>query len=261
MNPAHRKLVTACAAALLSASALPFMDSPAHAQVGKAQRIVGAAVNLQQPNTLTEDEQAAGWKLLFDGKTTNGWRNYKGKGVKPAWVVEDGALKLTGKGGGDIMTEEQFDSFEFSIDYNITPKGNSGLIYHVIEHPKYGAPYIAPEIQIQDNAGGDPQKAGWLYQLYKPANDPATGKPIDATKPPGEWNTLRIVITPQKCEHYMNGVKYVEYVKGSKDWDERVKQSKFVKNEGWGKQTKGHIALQDHGNVVAFRNIKVRPIK
>lgn len=106
---------------------------------------------------------------------------------------------------------------------------------------------------IQDNVDGhDPQKAGWLYQLYKPDTD--------ATKPAGEWNELRIRITPEKRETFMNGVKYYEFVKGSADWNERVAKSKFDAMPLFGKATKGHICLQDHGNPVSFRSIKVRPL-
>lgn len=213
-------------------------------------------------NELTAAEKDAGWKLLFDGKSADQFRNYGKTDLNPMWKVADGELTLTGKGGGDIVTKEQYDAFELTLDYKISKGGNSGLMYHVKETDK--APYFTgPEVQIQDNVDGkDPQKAGWLYQLY-----PAM---TDATKPAGEWNTLRIVITPEKCEQYMNGVKYCEYVKGSKDWDEKVAKSKFAKWEGkdkatgemvgFGKPTKGYICLQDHGNVVSFRNIKIRPI-
>ena len=211
-------------------------------------------------NTLSAAERAAGWKLLFDGKSTEGWRNYKKQTVNPGWKIVDGALTRAEKGAGDIITAEQYDSFELVIDYKIAPGGNSGIMYHVTEEGGT-AWQTGPEIQILDNAAGkDPQRAGWLYQMYQPAIDPKTGKPIDATKPAGEWNTLRIVITPEKCEHFMNGVKYVEYVKGSDDWNQRVAKSKFGKMPQFGKATKGHICLQDHGNEVAFRNIKIRPI-
>jgi hypothetical protein len=214
-------------------------------------------------NELTSAEKEVGWVNLFDGKSADNFRNYNKADLNPLWKVADGELTLTGKGGGDIVTKEQYGAFELTLDYKISKGGNSGLMYHVKETDK--APYYTgPEVQIQDNVDGkDPQKAGWLYQLY-----PAM---TDATKPAGEWNTLRILITPEKCEQYMNGVKYCEYVKGSKDWDEKVAKSKFAKWEakdkatgemvGFGKATKGYICLQDHGNVVSFRNIKIRPIK
>lgn len=202
------------------------------------------------PNTLTEAEKAAGWKLLFDGQTTNGWRNYKKDTVGPGWKVVDGALVRADKEAGDIITKDQYGAFELSLQYNISPGGNSGIMYHATEEGN--TPWqTGPEIQIQDNtAGHDPQKAGWLYQLYS--------SEVDATRPAGQWNTLRILITPEKCEHCMNGVKYFEYVKGSKDWDERVAKSKFSKFSAFGKATRGHIALQDHGNLVSYRNIKIR---
>ena len=205
------------------------------------------------PNTLTDEEKSAGWKLLFDGKPTAGWRNYKKTDVGPGWKVENGALVRSGQGAGDIITTDKFGAFEFMVDYNISKEGNSGLMFHVTEEG--GAPWHSgPEIQIQDNKDGhDPQLSGWLYQLYKPE--------IDATKPAGEWNQLRILITPEKCATWMNGKLYYEYVKGSKDWDEKVAKSKFAKMAGFGKATSGHICLQDHGNLVSFRNIKVRPIK
>ncbi|MFO1045044.1 MAG: DUF1080 domain-containing protein [Planctomycetaceae bacterium] len=203
-------------------------------------------------NTLTDAEKAAGWKLLFDGKTTEGWKNYKKDTLGKGWKVQDGALVRAEGGAGDIVTVGQYDAFEFTVDYNISKGGNSGLMYHVTEVAD--APWqTGPEIQIQDNKDGhDPQKAGWLYQLYPSEKD--------ATKPVGEWNTLRILITPEKCEQYMNGVKYCEYVKGSDDWNERVAKSKFGKMPHFGKPTTGYICLQDHGNLVSFRNIKIRPI-
>jgi hypothetical protein len=127
-------------------------------------------------------------------------------------------------------------------------------MFHVTDEG--GTPWqTGPEIQIQDNKDGhDPQKAGWLYQLYKPEGE------ADATKPAGEWNELRVLISPEKSSVWMNGKKYYDFVKGSKDWDERVAKSKFASMPHFGKPTSGMISLQDHGNEVAFRNIKVRVI-
>ncbi len=205
-------------------------------------------------NQLTSEEKEAGWTLLFDGKTTEHFRNYKKEGVAPKWIVKDGMLTLTAKGGGDIITKKEYEAFEFTVDYKLSKAGNSGLMIHVKETEK--KPWqTGPEVQIQDNVDGhDPQKAGWLYQLYKPAPG------VDATKPAGEWNTLKILITPEKCVHWMNGTKYVEYVKGSAEWDKKVAASKFAPFKNFGKATKGHLCLQDHGDVVSFRNIKVREV-
>jgi hypothetical protein len=206
-------------------------------------------------NTLTAEEQAAGWKLLFDGKSTAGWRNYKKTGIGPGWKIENGALTRAERGAGDIITQDKYAAFEFSVEYNISKEGNSGLMYHVTEEG--GSPWhTGPEIQIQDNKDGhDPQKSGWLYQLYRPEGD------LDAAKPAGEWNQLRILITPEKCATWMNGKLYYEYVKGSPDWDQRVAKSKFAQQANFGKPKSGHICLQDHGNLVSFRNIKIRVIE
>jgi hypothetical protein len=213
-----------------------------------------------EPNTLTEAENSTGWRLLFDGKSAEHWRNYKKHAVSDKWQVKDGELVLTGRGGGDIITKDKFDSYELVLEFKISKGGNSGLMFHVQETD--GPPYhTGPEVQIQDNDGRDPQKAGWLYQLYQPPTDEKTGKPVDATKPVGEWNRLRLVLDGPKGEIEMNGVKYASFELWSDDWNQRVAKSKFAKWKDFGKARSGHICLQDHGDVVAFRNIKIRPIK
>ena len=206
-------------------------------------------------NTLSAKEKEAGWELLFDGKSMDHFRNYRKDKVGEGWEVKDGEIHWVAKRAGDIITKQAYMAFEFTVDYKISKGGNSGLMFHVTEDGN--TPWkTGPEIQIQDNKDGhDPQKAGWLYQLYKPEEG------VDATKPAGEWNTLHILITPEKCEQYMNGTKYCEYVKGGDDWNERVAKSKFGKMPLFGKPNNGHICLQDHGNIVAFRNIKVRRVK
>jgi len=204
-------------------------------------------------NALTDQEKTRGWKLLFDGKTLNGWHNFKSKGVRHGWQVKDGALTCADPhDAGDIVTEEKFDFFELSLEYNISEGGNSGIMFHVGDEGEY--PWqTGPEIQLLDNrGGGDPNKSGWLYAIY------TTDK--DATKPAGQWNHLRVVIAPEKCEHFMNGTKYFEYVLGGEDFNARVGRSKFGKMPNFAKTRNGRIALQgDHG-VVAFRNIRVRRI-
>jgi hypothetical protein len=201
-------------------------------------------------NMLTDAEKTAGWKLLFDGKTTSGWRNYRKEGISDGWKVIDGAL--TGKDAGDIVSTEQFGAFELVLDYNITKGGNSGVMYHVTEEGTH--PFeTGPEIQIYDHPGGPGvQKTGFLYQLY--------GSEVDSTTPAGEWNQMRLLITPEKCETHINGVKYHEYVIGSEDWNKRLVGGKFGKWPNFAKHSKGYICLQEHGGGVAFRNIKIRPI-
>jgi hypothetical protein len=214
-------------------------------------------------NQLTDDEKKAGWKLLFDGKSFNGWHNFKRDDVRPGWQVKDGALTCADpKNAGDIVTADRFDWFELSIEYNIAEAGNSGIMFHVTNDG--GAIWATgPEIQLEDNVkAADPVRCGWMYQLYKPEDDPKTGKPLDATKPVGEWNHIRIVIAapPAKSEVDVNGVKYYDFVYNSDDFKARVAKSKFRDMPNFAKSDSGFIGLQgDHGSV-SFRNIKLRPI-
>jgi hypothetical protein len=212
-------------------------------------------------NELTAAEKKAGWKLLFDGKTTKGWHTYLKQDVSPKWKVENGALTLTGGGAGDIVTDEEFGDFELELEWKIAEGGNSGIMYHVHEDPKFNATYATgPEVQVLDDARHPDAKqgkngnrvAGSLYDMLPPTKN--------ATKPAGQFNKVRIVIKDGKAEHYMNGTKIVEYPTTGPEWDKMVEDSKFKGWEGFGKYNKGHIALQDHGNVVTFKNIKIRPL-
>jgi len=222
-------------------------------------------------NRLTEAEQLGGWKLLFDGNSTNGWRNYRSEKLGPGWSVKEGVLERTSNGAGDIVTTEEFENFELSLEYRISKGGNSGIMFHVTEDdPRPWA--SGPEVQIQDNVDGrDPQKSGWLYQLYKPVKPEwATmfenqvgfkGTDIDdATRPAGQWNHVYLRISPRQCEVAVNGVSYYYFHKGDAEWDKRVAASKFAAFPQFGKATKGHICLQDHGDSVAFRNIRIREL-
>ncbi len=206
-----------------------------------------------QTNALTAAERAAGWKLLFDGKTTDGWRGYHMDSVPSGWKVVDGALTRVGA-GRDLITREQFANFELALEWNISPGGNSGIMYRVTE--EYDESYkSAPEMQVLDDAGhADAQSrltaAGSNYALY-----PA---PAGVVKPAGEWNLARIVANGNHVEHWLNGQKVVEYELLSPDWETRVKQSKFVEWPNYGRAKQGHIALQNHGDQVAYRNIKIR---
>lgn len=214
-----------------------------------------------KPNTLSARENAAGWQLLFNGSDLSGWHNFKSETIRPGWQVQDGTLACVDpKNAGDIVTREQFEWFELELEYNISPAGNSGIMFHVTEAAN-SAWGTGPEFQLEDNAAAkDPTRCGWLYALYQPPVDPKTGKPLDATKPAGEWNHIRLLISPDKCEHAINGVKYFDYVLGSEDFNRRVAKSKFGKMPHFAKFNRGAIALQgDHGRV-AFRNIKIRPL-
>jgi 3-keto-disaccharide hydrolase/Peptidase of plants and bacteria len=213
------------------------------------------------PNTLTEAEKAAGWILLFNGNDFTGWHNFRREGVRPGWEVKDGELVCADPhNAGDIVTTGKYSWFVLELDYNISEGGNSGIMYHVTDQGR-SIWATGPEFQLEDNAKAeDPIRCGWLYALYKPPIDPKTGKTLDATKPAGEWNHVRLVISPKKCEHYINGVKYLEYVLGSEDFNNRVKESKFGRMPYFAKSDIGYIGLQgDHGRV-AFRNVKLRPL-
>ena len=212
-------------------------------------------------NTLTKAEKAAGWKLLFDGQSFAGWHNFKKDGVRPGWQVKDGELVCADPhNAGDIVTTDQFGWFELQLDYNISEGGNSGIMYHVTDEGN-AVWQTGPEFQLEDNVkAADHIRCGWLYQLYQPPVDPATGQILDATKPVGQWNHVRLLISPEKCVHEINGVKYFEYVLGSDDFNARVAKSKFGKMPRFAKAASGFIALQgDHGSV-SFRNIKIRPL-
>jgi hypothetical protein len=204
------------------------------------------------PNTLTAAERAAGWRLLFDGKTTAGWRGYKKTDVPAGWQVVDGALTRTGP-GGDIITIDRFGSFDLAFEWKVAPGGNSGVMYRVTE--EYDTPWQSgPEYQILDNSG---HKDGANPETST-ASDYALHAPVkDVSKPVGQWNQSRIVIDGKKVEHWLNGVKLVEYEIESADWAERVKKSKFAKYPNFGLAARGHLALQDHGDTVAYRNIKI----
>jgi len=225
----------------------------------------------QAPNTLSEAERRSGWKLLFDGANLDAFRNYRQERLGPGWQARDGALVRAARGAGDIVTRDQFGAFELQLEYRISPGGNSGIMFHVTEEEPQ--PWqTGPEVQILDNAAGqDPQKAGWLYQLYAPTlpdsvrkaeEQSGRGRPehIDATRPAGEWNHVSLRVAPGGGEVAINGVVYVRFTKGSRDWHERVAASKFATFEKFGRADRGHLCLQDHGDLVAFRSIKVREL-
>jgi len=217
--------------------------------------VVGMAQSGSGDNVLTEAEHAEGWRLLFDGHTTEGWRGYRSDVMPAGWQVVDGALTRVGR-GGDIITKERFSDFELSIDWKVEPGGNSGVFYRASEETRV-IYQVAPEMQVVDDErhpdGASPlTSAGANYGLY-----PA---PRGVVKPAGEWNTARIVVRGSAVEHWLNGTRVVEYELGSADWTDRVANSKFAQWPKYGTIAEGHIGLQDHGDRVAFRNIKIRTL-
>ena len=214
-----------------------------------------AQVAARGHNALTAKERAAGWTLLFDGRSTQGWRNFKKTGVDAGWVVQDGALVCVDpKHSEDIITLGQYADFELDFEWRIAAKGNSGVYYHVLEQGEHGYE-SGPEYQILDNAHGEPpsQQAGSLFGLYAPS--------ADVTKPVGEFNASRLVVDHGRVQHWLNGVKVVEYQLNSPDFKAHVTGTKFA---GWplfATAPTGHIALQAHGAVVAFRDLKLRPLR
>ncbi|RDV15408.1 DUF1080 domain-containing protein [Pontibacter diazotrophicus] len=212
-------------------------------------------------NTLTGVEQSEGWVLLFDGESMAHWRGFQKQEVPDAWQVEDGAIVLTGKGGGDIVTREEYQNFELMLDWKISEGGNSGIFFNVSEDPKYQYTFQSgPEVQIIDDErhadakqGRDGnRKAGTNYDLH-PLSEPAV-------KPAGEYNTVRLVVNNGNVEQYLNGKKVVEYTLWSPEWEQMVKESKFAGMPDYGTYRSGRIALQDHGDRVWFKNIKIRPL-
>ncbi|SOD93611.1 3-keto-disaccharide hydrolase [Spirosoma fluviale] len=204
------------------------------------------------------------WANLFDGKTLSGWHVYlkEGQPVSDKWTIDDGAIHLASGGAGDLVTDKEYGNFELEVEWKIAEGGNSGIIFHVHEDPKFKSTYqTGPEMQVLDNErhpdakqGRDGNRtAGSLYDLQKPVTP-------GAAKPAGEWNKARLVINNGKAEQYLNGKKTAEYPTSGPEWDKMVAESKFKGWEGFGKYATGHIALQDHGNKVWFRNIRIREL-
>lgn len=213
-----------------------------------------------QHNTLSPLEEAEGWTLLFDGESMDQWRSYL-KDDLTGWIVEDGTMKALGKGGdagGDIITLKQYESFELSLEWKISPGGNSGILFMVFEdtafHEVY---YTGPEYQLIDDLGWpepleDWQQTGANYAMQK-ANNPDI-------KPAGEWNTSMIKKEGIFVEHWLNGKKVLEYVLWSEDWFTQIRSGKWKDFPGYGQYRIGHIALQDHGSVAWFRNLKIKEL-
>jgi len=222
----------------------------------------------EQSNTLTSIESLKGWKLLFDGKTTNGWRGYNNTPLSKDWIIDpkDQSLMLNAKRingswkteSGDIMTDAIYENYELRLDWKIDSCGNSGIIYDVVEDPKLNATYESGmEMQILDNTCHPDAKiikhrAGDLYDLVSCS--------VETVKPAGSWNKVRLIQKNGKIEQWMNDVKVVSADMNDASWNTMIAGSKFKSMPMFGKSQKGHIALQNHGNRVWFKNIKIKMI-
>jgi hypothetical protein len=223
------------------------------------------------PNHLTNYEKQNGWRLLFNGKNSDGWISARGNAFpSKGWQIKNGILTvLSSEGkeaanGGDVVTKEQFSAFDLSFEFKLTPGANSGVKYFVTLAEKTNGSAIGLEYQVLDDSLHPDAKLGrngdrTLASLYDliPSN-----KPASVIRPIGAWNTGRIVVySDNHVEHYLNGIKVLEYKRGSKEFKDLVAISKYNIWKDFGEAAEGHILLQDHGNEVSFRSIKIRVLK
>ncbi len=205
--------------------------------------------------TLTTEEQTAGFKLLFNGKNTEGWHAFHKDSVK-GWEIVDGVLSTKG-GNGDLVSNDEYESFELLFDWKLPKAGNSGVMYMMQDLPNVketwhtGVEYQLIDAKNWPDTLHESQKPAAAYDLYDPLSAPA--------KDAGEWNTGKIISNKGHIEHYLNGQKTADYIWNSEDFKKRVAKSKF-KDKPFAKKLKGHIVLQDHGQAVAFRNVKIKPM-
>ena len=236
---------------------------------GATLLIAASAQNKTPVNQLTGAEKSAGWRLLFDGKSFDGWRGFHSDKVPAGWAIEDSCIKKVPAEGepsqasGDLITADQFDNFEFSIEWKLSKGANSGIKYLISESlPPTGRSGVSFEYQVLDDENHPDAKAGIagnrtagsLYDLI-PASKAKKLLPI------GEFNRTRIVVKGNHIEHWLNGVKVVEFERGGEKLKQHIAESKFKNTKGFGETAKGHILLQDHGDAVWYRNIKIRTLK
>ena len=222
-----------------------------------AALMLQSSLSAQSVYKLTSKEKKNGWTLLFNGENTKGWTTTDGKPVPAGWAVKDGAITTVKDGkGGDIISVNEYANFDLYIDYKISPACNSGVKYFFTKYEKGGN--LGMEFQILDNdLAEDNKKANHLSGSFYDVMAPTTLKP--AINPPGEWNTMRIVAKEKKVEHWLNGIKILEFIRGDKAFTDAVELSKFNKAmPAFGSIDKGHILLQEHGGVVSFKNIKIK---
>jgi Domain of Unknown Function (DUF1080) len=213
-----------------------------------------AALALAAAAPMTSPDETEGWRILFDGKTTAGWRGFRQTRMPDGWQVVDGALTRVSR-ATDIVTVGEFGDFELTLDWKLPSNGNSGIFYRVTEDDDVMW-HTAPEFQLIDNAYKEPLKPGQLaganYDLDPPSRD--------VTRPVGSWNEARVLVRGAHVEHWLNGVKVVEYELWTSDWERRVRESKFKDYPRYARARRGHIGLQEHDSRAAFRNIRIREL-
>lgn len=226
-----------------------------------------ASKNPSEETTTQVKEEETDWTFLFNGKNAEGWRGYNeeaGSGLPQGWVVEGETLKSLGKGGdigGDIIYEkDKYEDFELSLEWKLSPEGNSGVFYHVVESDDFDAPYYTgPEYQIIDNENFpeklEPwQKIGADYGMYVPDYEKLNLKNVT------DWNTTMIRVTDKKVTYWLNGEKTVEFDPTSEDWQQKKNGGKWKDFPEYGKSKTGYIGLQDHGSEIWFKNIKIKKL-
>ena len=225
----------------------------------------GLSQTAQAPNTLTAAERAAGWRLLFDGTTTAGWHPFGKEAAVAAskangWDVSDGTLVALGRGTettADIVTNEDFESFELSVDWKLGPQANSGIFFHVVEQGQKEIYATGPEYQLIDDDGWPGPLEAWQKTGANYAMHPPLAK---AAKPIGQWNHTRIVVNGDHVEHRLNGVKTSDYRLWTPEWMALKANGKWKDYPAYGAAKQGKVGLQNHGNKSWFRNIKARPL-
>lgn len=235
-------------------------EPPADAAPGAGVAVAQAPAD----NTLTPEEQAAGWRLLFDGTSLEGWRGYGREDVPGSWVVKDGTLTHEAEGGnmdgGDLLTVEEFTDFELTFDFRLVPVGNSGVFYRAREAEGKELWQVAPEYQVLDDPAYPPTEDWQPPTHLTGENYDLHANPDRTLHPPGEWNTGRILVQGTHVEHWLNGRLVVAYDLYSPEWEALVAKSKFATEEFYARAPSGSIGLQDHGTPVALKNLKIRPL-